>query len=51
MLRIPVISYAQLDDATARTYRPGVVHVDAANRIVVVDAEPAHLPTATRLAG
>jgi aspartate 1-decarboxylase len=36
-----LISYAQLDDATARTFRPRIVHVDAANRIVAVDADPA----------
>jgi aspartate 1-decarboxylase len=29
-----LIAYAQMDDETARTYRPRVVHVDAANRIV-----------------
>ncbi|MEV6931656.1 aspartate 1-decarboxylase [Dactylosporangium sp. NPDC051485] len=29
-----LISYAQLDDATARTYRPRVVHVDAGNRVI-----------------
>lgn len=36
-----VISYAQLDDAAARTFRPRVVHVDADNRIVARDADPA----------
>jgi aspartate 1-decarboxylase len=29
-----LISYAQLDDATARTYRPRIVHVDAVNRVL-----------------
>ena len=29
-----LIAYAQMDDATARTYRPRIVHVDADNRIV-----------------
>src|SRR5215216_4419319 len=29
-----LISYAQLDDATARSYVPKVVHVDADNRIL-----------------
>ncbi|NGO81818.1 aspartate 1-decarboxylase [Streptomyces sp. YC504] len=29
-----LISYAQVDDAEARTLRPSVVHVDADNRIV-----------------
>jgi aspartate 1-decarboxylase len=36
-----LISYAQLDDATARTYRPRIVHVDAANRVIALDADPA----------
>lgn len=36
-----LISYAQLDDVTARTFRPKVVHVDATNRIVARDADPA----------
>lgn len=31
-----VMSYVQLDDAEARLWRPRVVHVDAANRIVAV---------------
>ncbi|KOG65916.1 aspartate 1-decarboxylase subunit alpha [Streptomyces griseoflavus] len=34
-----LISYAQVDDAKARTLRPRVVHVDAANRIVGVGAD------------
>ncbi|UGY94009.1 aspartate 1-decarboxylase [Streptomyces gobiensis] len=29
-----LISYAQIDDAEARDFRPKVVHVDAGNRIV-----------------
>jgi aspartate 1-decarboxylase len=29
-----LIAYAQMDDATARSYRPRIVHVDADNRIV-----------------
>jgi len=29
-----LIAYAQMDDATARTYLPRIVHVDADNRIV-----------------
>ncbi|HEX5741733.1 MAG TPA: aspartate 1-decarboxylase [Pilimelia sp.] len=37
-----LISYAQLDDATARTYRPRVVHVDARNAVVALGADPAH---------
>ncbi|MGW6538661.1 aspartate 1-decarboxylase [Streptomyces sp. NPDC055051] len=34
-----LISYAQMDDAEARAYVPRVVHVDAANRIVELDAD------------
>ncbi|WP_030016998.1 aspartate 1-decarboxylase [Streptomyces monomycini] len=34
-----LISYAQVDDAEARTLRPRVVHVDADNRIVAVGAD------------
>nr|WP_217499200.1 aspartate 1-decarboxylase [Leifsonia sp. C5G2] len=36
-----VIAYAQLEDAEARSFVPRVVHVDAANRIVAVGADPA----------
>jgi aspartate 1-decarboxylase len=36
-----LISYAQMDDELARTYRPRVVHVDGANRIVDVGTDPA----------
>jgi aspartate 1-decarboxylase len=36
-----LISYAQLDDALARTYVPRVVHVDRANRIVTLGGDPA----------
>jgi aspartate 1-decarboxylase len=36
-----LISYAQLPDADARAYRPRVVHVDAANRIVELGTDPA----------
>jgi aspartate 1-decarboxylase len=36
-----LISYVQLDDATARTYRPRVVHVDAENRIITLVGDPA----------
>jgi aspartate 1-decarboxylase len=35
-----LISYAQLDDATARQYRPRVAHVDAANKIIDLGADP-----------
>jgi aspartate 1-decarboxylase len=36
-----LISYAQLDDALARTFRPSVVHVDAKNRIITLAGDPA----------
>src|SRR5436309_13980849 len=36
-----LISYAQMDDATARTYQPRVVHVDAANRVIELGDDPA----------
>jgi aspartate 1-decarboxylase len=36
-----VISYAQLEDAEARTFQPTVVHVDAGNRILEIGADPA----------
>jgi len=36
-----LISYAQVDDAEARTLRPTVVHVDAANRINATGHDPA----------
>jgi aspartate 1-decarboxylase len=36
-----LISYAQMDDATAHDYRPRVVHVDAANCILHRDGDPA----------
>ncbi len=35
-----LISYAQMDDATARSYRAAVVHVDAENQVVSLDADP-----------
>ncbi|GAA1923388.1 aspartate 1-decarboxylase [Streptomyces sodiiphilus] len=35
-----LISYAQVDDAEARSLRPAVVHVDARNRIVQLGADP-----------
>ncbi|GAA3367859.1 aspartate 1-decarboxylase [Streptomyces sannanensis] len=35
-----LISYAQVDDAEARTLEPKVVHVDADNRIVELGADP-----------
>jgi aspartate 1-decarboxylase len=36
-----LISYAQLDEAEARAFRPRVVHVDAANRIVSLGVDAA----------
>ena len=36
-----LISYAQVDDAEARSLRPKVVHVDAGNRVVALGADPA----------
>ena len=39
-----VISYAQVDEAEARRWRPRVVHVDAANRISGLGADAAGVP-------
>ncbi len=36
-----LISYAQMDDATARTYRPKVVHVGADNAVIDLAGDPA----------
>jgi aspartate 1-decarboxylase len=36
--KVIVISYAEYDEAELATYEPRVVHVDARNRIVEVDA-------------
>jgi aspartate 1-decarboxylase len=36
-----IISYAMFDDATARTYRPKVVHVDRCNRMLELGDDPA----------
>jgi aspartate 1-decarboxylase len=36
-----LISYAQMDDETARQYVPSIVHVDADNRIIDVGHDPA----------
>jgi aspartate 1-decarboxylase len=36
-----LISYAQMDDALARTYRPRVVHVDSHNRVLELGDDPA----------
>ncbi len=36
-----LISYQTVDDRRARTLKPRIVHVDGANRIVDLDADPA----------
>jgi aspartate 1-decarboxylase len=36
-----LISYAQMDDATARSYRPRVVHVDRDNTVLELGRDPA----------
>ena len=36
-----LISYAQLDDAEARTFQPRVVHVNRDNRVIELDHDPA----------
>ncbi len=39
-----LIAYATMDDAEARTHRPRVVFVDAANRQTDLGDDPAHVP-------
>lgn len=39
-----LIAYAQMDDDTARSYRPHVVFVDEHNRIVEHGSEPGQVP-------
>jgi aspartate 1-decarboxylase len=47
-----LISYAQMDDALARRYRPRVVHVDGHNRVVALGDDPAEaLPGAGLVRG
>lgn len=41
-----LISYAQFDDADARTFEPRIVHVDAANAVVALGSDAAE-PGAT----
>ena len=36
-----LISYAQMDDATARDYVPAVVHVNAENKVIEIGGDPA----------
>src|ERR687883_1279817 len=35
-----IISYGQMDETEAKSYLPKVVHVDAANRVVELGADP-----------
>ena len=35
-----LISYGQMEDAEARSYRPRVVHVDAANQVIELGSDP-----------
>ncbi|MGH3917139.1 MAG: aspartate 1-decarboxylase [Pseudonocardiaceae bacterium] len=44
-----LISYATMDETQARHYRPRVVFVDAANRIVEQGNDPAHAPEGSGL--
>jgi len=44
-----VISYVVLADAKARSYKPTVVFVDAANRPVQIGDDPAHAPDGSGL--
>ncbi|MDL4774027.1 MULTISPECIES: aspartate 1-decarboxylase [Thermomonosporaceae] len=47
-----IISYAQLSDAEAREFRPQVVHVDGANKIISLGSDPAEpVPGAAGLRG
>ncbi|GGL03136.1 aspartate 1-decarboxylase [Mangrovihabitans endophyticus] len=36
-----LIAYGQMDDAEAGAFRPRIVHVDAANKIIELGADPA----------
>jgi aspartate 1-decarboxylase len=44
-----LISYAGMDDATARTYQPRIVFVDADNRVADLGADPGHAPAGSGL--
>jgi aspartate 1-decarboxylase len=44
-----LISYAMLDETESRHYRPRVVFVDAANRLVEQGGDPAHAPAGSGL--
>jgi aspartate 1-decarboxylase len=37
-----IISYAAMSDADVRAFRPSVVHVDARNKIIALDTDPAN---------
>ncbi|MGI8722237.1 MAG: aspartate 1-decarboxylase [Geodermatophilaceae bacterium] len=39
-----LISYGQMDETEAKSYLPKIVHVDAANRMVSLDHDPAAPP-------
>ncbi|MDJ0380464.1 aspartate 1-decarboxylase [Streptomyces sp. G-G2] len=39
-----IISYASMSEEHARSYRPSVVFVDAANRLVTTGTDPADVP-------
>jgi aspartate 1-decarboxylase len=45
-----VIAYAAMDDAEAREFRPHVVFVDGANRVVDLGADPGDVPDGFGLA-
>ena len=44
-----LISYATMDDTEARHYRPRVLFVDDANRLVDLGSDPAHAPAGSGL--
>ena len=44
-----IMAYAQMPDAEARSYKPAVVFVDGANRIVDIGVEPAAAPATSGL--
>ena len=44
---IIVIAYGSYGPAELADYRPRVVHVDAANRIIAIDSDAATLPGAS----
>jgi aspartate 1-decarboxylase len=44
-----LISYAAMDDAQARSYRPRIVFTDADNRMADLGADPGHAPEGSGL--